>query len=83
MKLLNFDIISWILDVMPSFVNKGSVVEAFVGQEILAYSQPTKKEQLYYWHRESRGNNAAVDYLIQMHEMVSAKFYMITVTHNT
>lgn len=68
--LLNLDITSWMLDVMPSFINKGQVVEAFVGQEILAYSEPTKKEQLYYWHRESRGSDAEVDYLLQMQEHV-------------
>ena len=26
----------------------------------------TKKEN-YYWHRESRGSNAVVDYLIELH----------------
>jgi len=68
--LLNFDITSWILDLMPSFINKGQLVEAFVGQEILAYSEPIKKEQLYYWHKESRSSNAEVDYLVQIKEQV-------------
>lgn len=68
--LLNFDITSWILDLMPSFINKGQLVEAFVGQEILAYSEPIKKEQLYYWHKESRSSNAEVDYLVQIKEHV-------------
>jgi predicted AAA+ superfamily ATPase len=68
--LLNFDITPWVLDVMPSFINKGQLVEAFVGQEILAYSEPIKREQLYYWHKEARSSNAEVDYLIQIKEQV-------------
>ncbi|MBA3602990.1 MAG: DUF4143 domain-containing protein [Parachlamydiaceae bacterium] len=40
-------------------------MEAFVGQEILAYSLPIAKSHLYYWHRESRGSQAEVDYLFQ------------------
>jgi predicted AAA+ superfamily ATPase len=44
-------------------VNMGPVSEAFVGQEILAYSDPYEKSSLYYWHREKRASNAEVDYL--------------------
>jgi predicted AAA+ superfamily ATPase len=46
-------------------LNKGSIAEAFVGVEIIKYSQETEKKQLYYWHREKRGSNAEVDYLIE------------------
>jgi uncharacterized protein len=46
-------------------INKGSIVEAFIGQEILAYSLSIAKSNLYYWHRESRGSQAKVDYLYQ------------------
>lgn len=46
-------------------LNKGSMAEAFVGVEMNKYSQETEKKQLYYWHREKRGSNAEVDYLIE------------------
>jgi predicted AAA+ superfamily ATPase len=46
-------------------MNKGSIAEAFVGVEIIKYSQVSEKKQLYYWHREKRGSNAEVDYLIE------------------
>ena len=45
-------------------LNKGSIAEAFVGIELIKYNQETEKRQLYYWHREKRGSNAEVDYLI-------------------
>ena len=44
-------------------VNAGEVAEQFVGQELLAYSDPFKESALYYWARESRSSNAEVDYL--------------------
>lgn len=54
----------WILNPLEEFVNRGSIAEAFVGQELLAYSDPNMKTQLFYWHRESRSSNAEVDYVI-------------------
>jgi predicted AAA+ superfamily ATPase len=68
--LLNFDITAWILESAPSFINKGEIIEAFVGQEILAYSDPIKKEYLFYWRRETKGSEAEVDYLYQIKENV-------------
>lgn len=68
--LLNLDINSWFIDPLTTFINKGELVEAFVGQELLAYSDPIKKETLFYWHKETRGSSAEVDYLVQLHEMV-------------
>jgi len=46
-------------------LNKGSIAEAFVGVELIKYSQEIEKKQLYYWHREKRGSNAEVDYLLE------------------
>lgn len=63
--ILGVDTGSWILDPESNFVNKGELTEAFVGQEILAYSLPDRKEDLYYWQREARSSNAELDYLIQ------------------
>jgi predicted AAA+ superfamily ATPase len=63
--LLDFELASWFTNPIPEFINKGSIVEAFVGQEILAYHDPHSKRNLYYWHRETRGSTAEVDYLVQ------------------
>jgi len=62
---LNFDFQTWILEPKKGFVNKGPIIEAFVGQEILAYSNPQIRSNLYYWQKEVRGSSAEVDYLIQ------------------
>ncbi len=41
------------------------VIEALIGQEILAYDDPYAKKNLYYWNREARGSEAEIDYLLQ------------------
>ncbi len=60
----------WIIDPLTQFINKGNLTEAFVGQELLAYSSPFTERNLYYWHREARTSNAEVDYLIQKDENI-------------
>lgn len=62
--IIGLDVAGWFLDPLTDFVNKGSVVEALVGQEMLAYGDPYTKKNLYYWHREVRGSEAEIDYLI-------------------
>lgn len=68
--LLKLDITPWFINPIATFVNKGELVEAFVGQEILAYSDPIAKETLFYWQREQRGSEAEVDYLVQIKDQV-------------
>lgn len=56
----------WLLNPLDAFINKGFLAEAFVGQELLAYSSDYIRTDLYYWHRDKHGSNAEVDYLIQL-----------------
>ena len=49
-----------------SAINKGNLAEQFVGMEFVKNVSPNSKPQLYYWHREKRGSNAEVDYLLQV-----------------
>lgn len=63
--ILDFKTGDWLLNPLQEFINKGMLVESFVGQELLAYSDPRRKAQLYYWKRDARGSEAEVDYLIQ------------------
>ena len=43
----------------------GAVAEQFVGQELIAYSEPEIKPNIYYWAREAKSSNAEIDYLVQ------------------
>lgn len=46
-------------------VNKGSIAEQFVGLEIVKSCFSNSKPELFYWHREKKGSNAEVDYVIE------------------
>ena len=60
----------WFLQPTHSLINKGEIIESFVGQELLAYSDPREKAQLYYWQRHERGSSAEVDYLTNIQGQV-------------
>lgn len=44
-------------------LNKGHIAEIFAGLEMIKYESSKSRPQLYYWHRETRGSTAEVDYL--------------------
>lgn len=68
--LLKLDIVPWLLNPEAKFVNSGEIVEAFVGQELLAYSDPIAKESLFYWRKQKASSQAEIDYLVQIHDQV-------------
>ncbi|MFI5333629.1 MAG: ATP-binding protein [Chlamydiales bacterium] len=61
--LLGLDLPAWFLNPDKDLVNRGTIAEAFVGQELLVYSSPKWKTDLYFWRRESLGALSEVDYL--------------------
>ena len=63
--ILSHDLTQWFLNPLAEFVNKGALVEAFIGQELLAYCDPYIKPNLYYWHSKERSSSAEVDYIIR------------------
>ncbi len=62
-SLLGLDLAAWFLNPDKDLINRGAIVEAFVGQELLAYDSPKSKNELYFWKRESKGALAEIDYL--------------------
>jgi uncharacterized protein len=68
--VLGADASPWLLDPAAAIINKGAIIESFVGQELLAYSAPDMKAGLYYWHRESPSSSAEVDYLVKQQQYV-------------
>ncbi|MDD2425905.1 MAG: AAA family ATPase [Bacteroidales bacterium] len=45
-------------------VNKGNITEMVAGLELLKYSNPFQRHDLYYWQNLKRGSQAEVDYVI-------------------
>jgi len=69
-SILGLDLSSWFLDTSAEFINKGAIVESFVGQELLAYGSPLQKRDLYYWQRNAPSSTAEIDYLIQKKDRI-------------
>ncbi len=67
--VLKLNLAEWFLNPVKEFVNKGALTESFVGQELMAYSNPQRKSDLYYWHKE-RPSQAEVDYVLQKGEQI-------------
>jgi predicted AAA+ superfamily ATPase len=64
-RLLKVDLKKWMTTVDISSVNRGAIAEQFVGQELAAWQDAGPLSPLTYWHRESRGSSAEVDYLLE------------------
>lgn len=62
-RLLGLDMKRWVTQELK-VTNIGAIAEQFVAQELLAYAQPQRKEELYYWHREASASNAEVDFVV-------------------
>ena len=45
-------------------INQGAIAEQFVGQELLAYSDPLIEPEVYFWERDKKNASAEVDYVI-------------------
>jgi len=67
---LGLDISQDLLSFEQPWINKGEIVEAFIGQEMLAYSNPTIKQQLYYWASSERSSQAEIDYVAVIKQAV-------------
>ncbi|MCB1108276.1 MAG: ATP-binding protein [Chlamydiia bacterium] len=69
--LLGLDLAAWFLNPDKEFVNRGLIAEAFVGQELLAYSSPGSRGNLYFWKRDRPSAQAEVDYLCEnQHQII-------------
>lgn len=69
-NLLALDLPAWFLNPDKDLINRGSIVEAFVGQELLAYSSPHSKSDLHFWKRESVSAQAEIDYVVDFKHAV-------------
>ncbi|MFM8454412.1 MAG: DUF4143 domain-containing protein [Gammaproteobacteria bacterium] len=59
----NYNQIQNINDIL--FINRGGLAEQTLGQILRTIDAPYIEPALYYWHREEKGSQAEIDYLIQ------------------
>ncbi|MFZ4099715.1 MAG: ATP-binding protein [Chlamydiia bacterium] len=46
--------------------HRGALAEQLVGQELLAYADPRRASELFFWCQEKKGSAAEVDYVVQL-----------------
>jgi len=63
--ILGLNIREYLVVEEMDMVNKGSLAEIYAGLELMKASSIFEKPQLFYWHRQERGSNAEVDYVIR------------------
>jgi len=51
-------------------INSGLIAEQFVGQELMAYSDKYKRDNLYFWTREQRSSSAEVDFVVSINSKI-------------
>lgn len=63
-RLLGLDLSEMVLQSPVDLVNKGSMAEVFCGLELIHSQSGNQRPELFYWHRENRGSQAEVDYVL-------------------
>lgn len=63
--ILGLNIREYLVVEEMDMVNKGSLAEIYAGLELIKASSIFDKPQLFYWHRQERGSNAEVDFVIR------------------
>lgn len=51
-------------------INQGLLTEQFVGQELIAYSDPKDTGHLFFWVREQKSSGAEVDFIITVDSLI-------------
>lgn len=51
-------------------INAGQLAEQFVGQELLAYSEPHEERHLFFWERNKTGSAAEIDYVVRIDSQI-------------
>ena len=51
-------------------LNRGALTEQYIGQHLLTIQPSDDRAQLFYWHRDTRGSQAEVDYVITVEDRI-------------
>lgn len=69
-RILGVDVKHLFLNPDITLINKGAIAELFVGLELIAYGDPGQRTRLHYWHREERGAQSEVDYVVSVSNQI-------------
>ena len=65
-RISKLDLSSFAVLDYNSLINKGALAELYVCNELISTGNIRIRSEIFYWHREARGSNAEVDYVISV-----------------
>ncbi|MCK4979957.1 MAG: ATP-binding protein [Candidatus Delongbacteria bacterium] len=65
-RISKLDLSSFAVLDYNSLINKGALAELYVCNELISTGNIRTKPEIFYWHREARGSNAEIDYVISV-----------------
>lgn len=68
--ILGLDPKAWFLNSQKEFSSRGGFLKTFMGGELLAYSNPYRKIEMYYWKKEEKQSRAEVDFCFKHKENI-------------
>lgn len=69
-RLSGLDLSRYMITEDTALVNNGGLAELLTGLHLVASQSSHRRPELYYWHRETPGANAEVDYVIQLDNQI-------------
>ncbi|MCK5672905.1 MAG: ATP-binding protein [Spirochaetales bacterium] len=69
-KILGLNMSDILVGDSVDLINKGSIAEIFTCVEIIKSMPSNNKPEIFYWHREKKGSNAEVDFVIQKNKHI-------------
>ncbi|MCK5809357.1 AAA family ATPase [bacterium] len=64
-RLLKLNLSAYAVSNYEDLLNRGSLAELFACNELIASGNTRNRPEIFYWHREKRGSNAEIDYVIE------------------
>ncbi len=65
-RISKLDLSKFVIDDYDNLVNKGALAEVYVCNELISSGNMFIRPEIFYWHREKRGSNAEIDYIISI-----------------
>lgn len=65
-RVSKLDLSSYVIEDYNTLINKGALAELYVCDELISTGNPRVRPEVFYWHREKRGSNAEIDYVISV-----------------
>jgi predicted AAA+ superfamily ATPase len=69
-RSLRLNLSNFMISDQLEMINKGNIVEQYVGLEYVKLCHAFTKPELYYWHREKRGSSAELDYVFERNSRI-------------